>query len=49
MFKIVSKNNSDIKRILNDVIYYKNYLHTFCFEESKELLDHVNIKQLKVF
>ena len=49
MFKIVSKYNSDIKRILNDVIYYKNYLHTFYFEESRELLDHINIKQLKVF
>ena len=49
MFKVVSKCNSDIKRILKDVIYYKNYLHTFCFAESKELLDHINIKQLKVF
>ena len=39
MFKIVSKYNSDIKRILNDVIYYKNYLHTFYFEES---IDHIN-------
>ena len=49
MFKIVSKYNSDIKRILNDIIYYKSYLHTFYFDESKELLDHMNIKQLKVF
>ena len=37
------------KRILNDVIYYNNYLHTFYFEESRELLDQINIKQLKVF
>ena len=49
MSKIVSKYNSNIKRILNDVIYYKNYLHTSYFEESRELLDHINIKQLKVF
>ena len=49
MFKIVSKINSDIKRIVNDVIYYKNYLHTFYFDESKELLDHINFKQLNVF
>ena len=49
MFKVLSKYNSDIKRILSDAIYYKNYLHTFNFEESKELLDHINIKQLKVF
>ena len=49
MFKIVSKFNSDIKRILNDVSYYKNYLHNFYFDESEELLDHINIKQLKVF
>ena len=47
--KVISKCNSDIKRILSDVIYYKNYLHTFYFEESKELIDHINIKQLKVF
>ena len=38
---VVSKYNSG-------VIYYKNYLHIFYFEESKELLDHFNIKQLKV-
>ena len=44
MFQIVRKYNSDIKRILNDVIYYKYYLHTFYFDESKELLDHINIK-----
>ena len=49
MFKIVNKYNLDIKRILSDVIYYKNYLHTFYFDESKELLDHINIKQLKIF
>ena len=49
MFKSVSKYNSDIKRILSDAIYYKNYLHTFYCEESKELLDHINIKKLKVF
>ena len=49
MFKIVSKSNSDKKRILNDVIYYKNYFYTFYFDESKELLDDINIKQLKVF
>ena len=49
MFKIVSKYNSDIKEILNDVTYYKNYLHTFYFDKSKELLDHINIKQIKVF
>ena len=49
MFKVVSKYNSDIKRILSDVIYYKNYLHTFYLEKSKELLDHINIKQIKVF
>ena len=24
-------------------------MHTFYFEESRELLDHINIKQLKVF
>ena len=34
MFKVFSKYNSDIKTILSDVIYYKNYLHTFYFEES---------------
>ena len=34
MFKVVSKYNSDIKTILSNVIYYKNYLHTFYFEES---------------
>ena len=49
MFKIVSKINSDIKRIVNEVIYYNNYLHTFYFDESKELLDHINSKQLNVF
>ena len=49
MFKVVSKYNSDVKRILSDVTYYKNYLHTFYFEESKQLLYHNNIKQLKVF
>ena len=49
MFKVVSRYNSDIKRILSDILYYKNYLHTFYFEESKELLDHINIKKLKVF
>ena len=49
MFKVVTKYNSGIKGILSDVIYYKNYLHTFYFQESKELLDHINIKQLKVF
>ena len=49
MFKVVTKYNSGIKRMLSDVIYYKNYLHTFYFEESKELVDHINIKQLKVF
>ena len=49
MFKIVSKYNSDIKEILNDVTYYKNYLHTFYCDKSKELLDHINIKQIKVF
>ena len=49
MFKTVSKFNSDMKRILNDVSYYKNYLHNFYFDESEELLDHINIKQLKVF
>ena len=49
MFKIVSKINSDIKRIINDVIYYKHFLHTFYFDESKELLDHINFKQLNVF
>ena len=49
MFKVIGKYNSEIKRILSDVIYYKYYLHTFYFEESKELLDHINIKQLKVF
>ena len=49
MFKVVSKYNSEIKKILSDVIYYKNYLHSFYFEESKELLDHINIKQLQVF
>ena len=38
-----------MKRILSDVTYYKSYLHTFYFDESKELLDHINIKQLKVF
>ena len=27
MFKVFSKYNSNIKRILNDVIYYKNYLN----------------------
>ena len=48
MFKVVSKYNSDVKRILSDVTY-KNYLHTFYFEESKQLLYHINIKQLKVF
>ena len=49
MFKVASKYNSDMEIILSYVIYYKNYLHTFYFEESKELLDHINIKQLKVF
>ena len=49
MLKIVSKYNSDTKRILSDVTYYKSYLHTFYFDESKELLDHINIMQLKVF
>ena len=49
MFKIVSKINSDIKRIINDVIYYKHFLQTFYFDESKELLDHINFKQLNVF
>ena len=49
MFQIVSKYSCDIQRILNDVLYYKNYLHTFYFDESKELLDHINIKQLKGF
>ena len=44
MFKVIGKYNSDIKRILSDVIHYKHYLHTFYFEESKELLDHINIK-----
>ena len=38
MFKIVSKYNSNIKRMLNDVIYYKNYLHTFYFDESIALI-----------
>ena len=38
-----------MKRILTDVTYYKSYLDTFYFDESKELLDHINIKQLKVF
>ena len=47
MFKIVSKYNSDIKRILNDVIYYKNNLHTFYFDESKELLYRITIKNLR--
>ena len=49
MFKIVSKYNSDIKRTINDVMYYKSYLHSFYFDESKELLVHINVKQRKVF
>ena len=49
MFKIDSRYNSNIKRILHDEIYYKNYQHTFYFDESKDLLDLINIKQLKVF
>ena len=48
MLKTVSKSNSEKRKILNDVIYYKNYLFTFYFDESKELLDYINIKQLKV-
>ena len=28
VFKIGSNHNSDIKTILNDILYYKNYLHT---------------------
>ena len=44
MFKIVSKINSDMKRIFNDVMHYKNYLHTFYFDESKELLDRIKFK-----
>ena len=49
IFKIVSKYNSDIRRILNEVLYHENYLYTFHFDESKKLLDHINFKQLKVF
>ena len=49
MFQIVSKSNSEKKRILNDVVHHKNFLYTFYFDESKKLLDYVNVKQLKVF